>query len=95
MTMSISGASISAEASSRTCVAAVLAASANERGGVTRGFPSGARERRMGSRGIEVGDADHMNARRVLRLREVHRAEFASADQPDSQRATFGAARAD
>jgi len=55
------------------------------------GGPAGARERRPGALGREVGDADDVDARRVLRLREVHRAELARADQSDGEGAAFAA----
>ena len=50
------------------------------------GGPSDARERRARARGREVGDRDDVDARRVLRLREVHRPELAGADQRDPER---------
>ena len=55
--------------------------------------PARARERRLRSIGREVGDRDDVNAGRVLRLREVHRAELAGADQPDAKGTAFGGAR--
>jgi hypothetical protein len=86
------GASISAKASPDTFVAAVFAAAANE-GAPKRSEGHPMRERRrLGSRGIEVRDADDVNARRVLGLREIHRAKFARADQADLERTPFGGA---
>ena len=94
MTISISGAAISASASSVTNVVPAVAASANER----------AREALRGSQpvrasdarraiGREIGDRRRCECRRVLRLREVHRAEFAGADQTDVERPARGGAR--
>ena len=40
----------------------------------------------------EVGDADDVNAGRVLRLREIHRAELAGADEADAQGVAVGRA---
>src|SRR5205814_4450881 len=54
--------------------------------------PAGACQCGAGAIGREVGDADDVDARRVLRLREVHRAEFAGADQADFERPARGRA---
>jgi hypothetical protein len=54
--------------------------------------PAGALERGARAVGREIGDADDEDAGGVLRLREIHRAELAGADQTDAQRvAALGA----
>jgi hypothetical protein len=54
--------------------------------------PSAARERGTRAIGREVGDRDDVDAGRVLRLREVHRAELSCADQADGERTPLGCA---
>jgi hypothetical protein len=49
-------------------------------------LPSDAGQRRSRTRGIEVRHRDDVNARRVLGLREIHRAELSRADHRDTQR---------
>ena len=55
--------------------------------------PSGALQRRAGAIGREIGHPDDVDAGGVFRLREIHRAELAGADQPDAQRVAVPGAR--
>ena len=81
MTISISGAAMSERASSVTCVALDVAGLGERSRGKALRCPAGACQCRAGAIGREIGDPDDVNAGRVLRLRQVHRAEFAGADQ--------------
>ena len=71
-------------ASSVTKVVPCCAASSSERARVALGRPAHAGERGARAVGREVGDGEDVHARRAPRLRQVHRAEFAGADEHDA-----------
>ena len=90
MTMSICGAAITrCGVVGRRCVVRVAAPLRERRRTDALRRPAGRAQR--GARAIrrEVGDRDDVDARRRARLRQVHRAELAGADERDAQRLAF------
>jgi len=54
--------------------------------GILLGWPMHSVQRRFRALHIQVGDAEHMDSRRADRLRQIHRAKFAGADDADANR---------